>query len=434
MVRILTRQSNGVVEYHIPDRYDERRPGFTFTVTKYDISLEDHHLAGQLPRATAKPSVQGSQEEVMRSLCLHPEHPRTLDDWLYSDRPLLDIHVVAFEDATLVTITFMHLVTGASGMRQILRAWSDVLNGREEEVGALEGIGDDLLTDHIYESEPNEYVHYDKRLTRLKKLVFLIYAFWDWFWFPAAESRLICIPGVYVDRMRDQAIQDLSHGAVPGQESPFISDGDVLLAWATRTVVKALGASPSRPLTVLNVFNSRATLLRKSASDSTAFITNACLMWPTFLSVGDATNLSLGHLAWQFRTSLTQQRTKAQCQAQLAMKRQGLIETGSAPFCVDPTSVLVGCTNWHRARFYDIDFSSAVRCPQSHQTVGSSRIGRPASILVSRDLTGPGIPNLGNVFGKDGDGNWWLTWSLSNQAWPAFQQELETLGTENEGR
>lgn len=423
-----------MVEYHIPDRYDERRPGFTFTVTKYDIPVEDHPLAEEFPKATAQPSLQGGQEEVMRSLCLHPEHPRTLDDWLYSDRPLLDIHVVAFEDATLVTITFMHLVTGASGMRQILRAWSDVLNGREDEVGALQGIGDDLLTDHINESEPSEYVHYDRRLTGFKKLVFAIYSLWDWFWFPAAESRHICIPGVYVDRMRDRAIQDLSQGATPGQESLFISDGDVLLSWATRTVVKALGASPSRPLSVLNVFNSRATLLQKSASDSTAFITNACLMAPTFLSVGDAMNPSLGHLAWQFRTSLTQQRTKAQCQAQLAMQRQGVIETGSAPLCVDPASVIVGYTNWHRARFYDIDFSSAVRCPKGPLAGHSSRIGRPASILVSRDLPGPGIPNLGNVLGKDGDGNWWLTWSLSNQAWPAFQQELESLGTRNDGR
>lgn len=417
-----------MAEYHIPAQYDESRPGFTFDVTQYDIALESHHLAGEFPRATAHPSLHGNQEQVMRSLCLHPNHPRTLDDWLYSDRPLLDIHVVAFEDATLVTISFMHLVTGASGMRRILRAWSDVLNGREEEVGALEGIGDDLLTEHSKATEPAEFVHYDRQVRGFNKLVLVMYKLWDRFWYPTAESRLICIPGPCVDRMRNHAIQELSQGREPGQDSPFVSDGDILLSWATRTIVKALGVSPSRPLSVCNIFNSRATLLQKSPSDNTAFITNPCLLAPTFLSAGDALNLSTGHLASQFRTSLIQQRTRPQCEAQLAMRHQSFVETGSFPVCIDPSSVLVCCTNWHQARFYDIDFSSAVRCSKGQ----SNRVGKPASILVSRDLTGRGIPNLGNVFGKDGEGNWWLTWDLPTQAWPAFEQELESLGREKQ--
>lgn len=423
-----------MVEFHIPETYDESRPGFTFNVTKYDIPLEKHYLAAKLPKASAKPSIQGSQEEVMQSLCLHPQHPRTLDEWLYSDRPLLDIHVVAFEDATLVTVTFMHLVTGASGMRTILRAWSNVLNGREDEVGALKGIGEDLLTDHSTASEPTEYVNYDRRIAGFKKWVFAIYKLWDRYWYPTVESRLICIPGAYVDRMRNQAIQELSQAAPQGHKPPFISDGDVLLSWGTRAVVKALGVSPSRPLSVINVFNVRPTLLQKSASDTTAFITNACLTSWTFLSVAEALNLPLSQLVSQFRTSLTEQRMKAQIQAQLALKRQSLIATGSPMLCMDPTSVFVGCTNWHQARFYDIDFSSAVRCPTRHSEVQSGRVGRPASILVGRDIAGPGTANMGNIIGKDWDGNWWLAWRLPTHTWPEFQQQLQSLGAGMDGR
>ncbi|OJI95806.1 hypothetical protein ASPVEDRAFT_77587 [Aspergillus versicolor CBS 583.65] len=422
--------SNGGLEYHIPERYDESRPGFEFNVTNYDIPLESHYLAEKLPRATAQPSVQGCQEEAVRSLFLHPQHPRTLDDWLFSDRPLLDIHVVAFEDATLVSVTFMHILTGASGMRLILRAWSNVLNGREDEVGQLKGIGEDLLTDQSNGSEPTEYAHYDNRVTGIKKWVFAICALWDKFWYPSVESRVICIPGPYVDKLRNEGIEELSHAAAPGQPSPFISHGDVLLSWGARTIVKARGAFPSRPLAVFNTFNVRPTLLQKSASDNTAFIANACLMSPTFLSVGDALNLSLGQVASQFRASLVEERTKAQSQAQLAMKREALVANGSTAFGMDPRSVVIGCTNFHQARFFDIDFSSAVRCPKRHSGGPSERIGRPVCMLVGRDVAGPDLWTMGNVLGKDGDGNWWLTWKLPTQTWPAFQRELESLRAE----
>ncbi|KKA21157.1 LysR family regulatory protein [Rasamsonia emersonii CBS 393.64] len=104
----------GKLEYHVPEKYDEKRPGFTFTIAKYDMSIKDHPLASRLPKMTDRPSLVGSTTEFS-PLVRSADAPKKLEDWLYSDFPQLPIHVVSFNDATLLTVTFMHTLTDAMG-------------------------------------------------------------------------------------------------------------------------------------------------------------------------------------------------------------------------------------------------------------------------------------------------------------------------------
>jgi hypothetical protein len=40
--------------------------------------------------------------------------PETLEDYLYADRPMLGLRVISFVDATLVTISWSHILLDGS--------------------------------------------------------------------------------------------------------------------------------------------------------------------------------------------------------------------------------------------------------------------------------------------------------------------------------
>lgn len=55
----------------------------------------------------------GSPDDSV-SLMRQDGDPTSIDDWLYSDRPLLGLRIVSFDDATLVTLSWSHVVLDGS--------------------------------------------------------------------------------------------------------------------------------------------------------------------------------------------------------------------------------------------------------------------------------------------------------------------------------
>jgi hypothetical protein len=80
-----------------------------------------------------------------RPLTRSPYTPTTIDDFLYSDRPLLSLRIVSFEDATLVLLSWPHVFVDALGITALFKNWIAVLEGREEDVQPLQGYDTDPL-------------------------------------------------------------------------------------------------------------------------------------------------------------------------------------------------------------------------------------------------------------------------------------------------
>lgn len=77
------------------------------------------------------------------SLLYKPDSPRKFEDWIYTDRPQLDLHVLTFRDATLVKLVWLHTLMDALARASLLKAWTAVLRGREDEVPPFHEILED---------------------------------------------------------------------------------------------------------------------------------------------------------------------------------------------------------------------------------------------------------------------------------------------------
>lgn len=74
-------------------------------------------------------------------------------------------------------------------------------------------------------------------------MVFILRALIARLWMPTSDVRIVCVPGWFVSQLREKAMNEL---AVSGSgfasrdgkgEKPFISEGDILLAWKARTSI-----------------------------------------------------------------------------------------------------------------------------------------------------------------------------------------------------
>jgi hypothetical protein len=126
-------QNLGKLEYHVLAAFDAKRPGFAYTHVKHNMSTEKHLLASRIPRPTNQPSVY-TDLNTLADLAHRSDAPEKLDDFLCSDEPQLSLHIVSFEDATIVSISWLHTFLDATAMVAVLNAWVLVLNGCEAEV------------------------------------------------------------------------------------------------------------------------------------------------------------------------------------------------------------------------------------------------------------------------------------------------------------
>lgn len=98
------QQKDGL-EYHVPTKFDADRPGFGCSHEVIDSSIHVHPLASRLPRSTDEISIY-SDLDGLSDLARRHDGPKKLADFLDSDEPQLSLHIVTFQDATLVSISW----------------------------------------------------------------------------------------------------------------------------------------------------------------------------------------------------------------------------------------------------------------------------------------------------------------------------------------
>ncbi|KAJ5143476.1 uncharacterized protein N7515_002263 [Penicillium bovifimosum] len=422
----LRLNEHGKLEYHIPARYDEKRPVFIFTTTRFGMNIDDHPLGSQLPKAGQDQSFLSPSSDYFAPIVRHPDSPRELADWIYTDRPQLHIHVTLFQDATLLTISYIHTFADAISRTNFFKAWIAVLRGHEEEVPAFVPYDHDPLCMLGTSAPAQSYTNIRQLLGGLSLALFGLRYLFELLWFRKLEEHPIRLPGRCVDRMRETVLQELATRAPQGTPKPFVSEGDVVVAWWVRTMIKALKPAPDRTIMVMNVFNVWNLFPEWFPNGTTGVIGNSFFYSYTLLIASKILqDSSLQYVASTNRRALVEHRTKRQVQAMTAIQRTNFMR--AAPVVGDPGLLFLAATNQHKARYFETDWSAAVvraGVPVSQRPHG---LGRPSYVNDIEYCRGYPTRNIVRIIGKDAAGDWHLLFKTRAGAWRVIHRELMEL-------
>ncbi|GKZ84690.1 hypothetical protein AnigIFM56816_010245 [Aspergillus niger] len=353
-----------------------------------------------------------------------------MDDWICTDRPQLQIHVSLFQDATLITLPYLHTLSDAISRGTFFEAWTAVLRGREDEVPPFVPFEHDPLGTLGTGVPVQSYKNFGRVLRGLSFVVFGLRCLWEMVWFKQ-EEHSIHLPGRCVDRLKETARQELEAMASGDEPKvPFVSESDVVMAWWVRTVVTALNPSADRTVVVMNVFNVYALFEKSFPAGGAGFIGNAFFYACTLLVAGQVIrDVTLGYVAPKIRHALMEHRTREQVQAMAAMQRASFTKT--PPVVGKVNSLFLACTNQHKARYFDLDFSPAVVSPGVPLSERTNALGRPSYINDIEHSQGYPSHNVVRILGKDTAGDYWLLFKTRQGAWPAIHRQLMALINES---
>jgi hypothetical protein len=210
-------------------------------------AVEDHPTASHIPRPPrdGQPAIVGDPDDLSE-LVHGPEVPKRLDDYIYTDRPQLGLHVVSFKNATVVVLHWIHLACDATAKRSVLDAWTLMLQGREDEIPEPLA-ADNYILENVGKNPAKPHVLADRRVTTPGLVSWAFQNAYGLVIRPK-EHRMVCVPAAYLAKLREKALAELaSQAANAGQEAgPFLSEGDVLVAWTTRLAMANLPKDSDR--------------------------------------------------------------------------------------------------------------------------------------------------------------------------------------------
>lgn len=411
----------------MPKKYSAARPPIRYSHAAFDIKIEDHPLASQLPKATGTPSLHPGPE-IFTTLAQGPGSPVSIHDYIKGDEPQIALHVVSFEDATLVSMSWPHTLTDAMGRYALIEAWCHVLAGRTSQVAPLLGAREDLVRPVVKDPEPGEveepYALEKYLLTSWQMLLFVLYFFIDVFCTTRVLRTISLTPKAVATLVREgrQDVADVKVGDKPA----FVSEGDVLTAWATRLAASELPANSNRTVMLSTVFELRSRL-KDVFQQGGAYVQNLVLSATAVVPAQHVLKRPVGSLALHIRQTIAEQTRLPQIQAQARLYRRMYLKKGHGPGFGKPSNFIVVFSNWLKGNFFNVvDFSPAV-LPSKTARQSPGAKGKPVYFHCQTLQKAPTSSNIFNILGKDGEGNVWITGYLPLKTWKTVQAELDRL-------
>ena len=269
--RIRLNNKTGRLENHIPAQYTKDRPPIDYTQKTYDMKLQEHAVWSRFPSVEDNDRIQSFETlPVTTELTPSESGPKVLEYWTHSDKAQLGLDIANFQNATLVTVTWLHTLMDALGLHTLLQAWIAVLEGRDEDVPELWDYDIDYLEElgTLSNEEDEKKQHsvwtaalslkdWISRLPRLPSFkLILAVLHWRIFQTPKPQcDRKIYIPASSMARLRNEAMSDLAsldplqityNTSAPSNTTPFLSDGDIITAWLIRHLVTSDLELPKR--------------------------------------------------------------------------------------------------------------------------------------------------------------------------------------------
>ncbi|KFY92629.1 hypothetical protein V500_04114, partial [Pseudogymnoascus sp. VKM F-4518 (FW-2643)] len=238
----------GRLECHIPAEFTPDRPAIRYSLVVHLVRKASHSIASRLPERSEKSAVMIDSTELP-SLMHPPDSPTKLDHFLDTNEPLLGLHIVKFTDATMITISWPHILFDIMGLADLLNAWTLMLQGR----------GGDIRTPHGVDNDPLAKLGlcsgelYNLRDRRMSWPSVIAYGLRTWLRFRLSKKqhRMVHVPAWYLKLLRETALQELSADG-QNQDTTFLSEGDILCAWWARLSVSHLEMDSERPVALEN--------------------------------------------------------------------------------------------------------------------------------------------------------------------------------------
>jgi hypothetical protein len=175
--------------------------------------------------------------------------------------------------------------------------------------------------------------------------------------YPKASSHTICLPASALAAMKTRALSEIR----AKDSDAFLTDGDIICAWWARLAVLNLKSKRDRTVSLMNAFGLRSISTSTGPNKPEPLLPNDkpyienCVqgVW-TLLPLTEVLNKPLSYTALAVRRSILEQGTYAQQEALSALRiKQQPVYGGS-------DCLMITISNWSKAKFYDVDFSSAV--------------------------------------------------------------------------
>ncbi|CAG9978478.1 unnamed protein product [Clonostachys byssicola] len=420
----LRKAPNGKTEVHIPTPFTEARPSILFSKESHQMRMCDHPEASKLPEASNEPKTFPSPRNYI-SLALGPDAPRTFEDFIHSDHPQFSLHVVTFEDGTLVSVNFNHMTTDLGGFAAVIDAWKLVLAGRPEAVPKFEGFRDDPMAP-LYTGEPTEKIRHG--LPHLNGFGLISWAMRQMleFRFYPAESRTLCIPAKIADALLKEAKDQAASEGTDSQGKPmFASEHDVIIALINRFIAEGFPSGSQRNIVTLMAVDPRPRA-KSVFRDDAAYVQNAALGAFVQCSAPEALTLPTGKLALRSREALSTQSSEGQFNALLWMAHDHIKKTGNTPLFGDSSMAFVVVSNWSKAALMDrMDFSPAV-VKQAKNERSARKPGHPVYFQSQSIDEGSFSTSIVVIMGRDRDRNLWLFGDFQSHVWSKFTDYLRT--------
>ncbi|RGP65178.1 lysr family regulatory [Fusarium longipes] len=428
----------GKLEIHSPRDYSRDRPAFQYSEKTFSVKTTEHPVARDLPRAKGKAEIFPGITSQFNLLTLSPEWALDFDEHVGRQEPAIGVHIALFDDATLISIRWAHVVCDFMGIKGLLLAWSMDLDGRYDDIPPFMGAYDDPLKNIGSEppKEPYALAHlklspeafkktYDKYLEHVEA-------------YPITVRRMLVLPDSIVQKIKmdfigsgsSDTLQVIPKGALFNGQ--FVSDADILAAWAARLCCGILPAA-DRPVHLMGMYEARHCLpetfpQRKDKPESSpVFIANATFSTSTNTTLQALRQQPLARTALLVRESVATLTKAPQVHAQLHLLRESYAKDSENPavFAVEDAFILV-VSNFSKMNFFDsIDFSPAVITP------AEGGHGKSPGKIAWHQWTSlehnTHARNMFQVGGKDGQGNTWMMAILPPATWAVVEDHLAGL-------
>ncbi|KAI6086110.1 hypothetical protein F4821DRAFT_278694 [Hypoxylon rubiginosum] len=409
----LRKNEKGELEHHIPASFSLHRPPIAFDhVDLSDTAFQDHPSASHIPRppADGRPAIVGDPDDLS-DLIYAPEVPKKLDDYILTDRPELGLRIVSFSNSTIVVLHWMHLSFDAMAKKSLLEAWVLMLQGRENEIPTPLA-ADEYVLEHCGKNSTERHVLADRHISKPGVLWWVLQNGYN-LMFRKKEHRMVCVPAAYLTMLRAKALAELdSQQTFPGQEkAPFVSEGDVLVAWLSRLAVA--NAADNSIIAVQQAYGWRP-VLKDLIPSNRPFLSNCVGFLVTLMPAKDLLQRPLSHLASHIRRSIKEQGSREQVEAYMALVRKDP-SNKAPPFFGTSSMQLLMFSNWQKANLYGIDLSAAAVTPRS----------TPLTASYIQSVQGPYNFTDGLIIvGKDAKGNYWISGYRCAGLWGMMEKQM----------
>lgn len=250
VARPIDKKTGSAWEYHVPETFDQddsKYKLFEWSSTEFEHVIDKSaplRFFHDAPDANKGVTILNSIQEVDELVRPATWPLGRVDEPAAAapggGAPLLYVHLSLFTDATVVALSWPHVLADQMGIANIMRAWFD-LAYKNEQPPKMIGYNEDILSSSTTKREYADYpAHeiYRKGCSRVRNK-------WEYFFVVLGfipelalnrteQSRIVFFPRPMLDALKERYRKELTEES---GVDPEISNGDIINAILTKVIL-----------------------------------------------------------------------------------------------------------------------------------------------------------------------------------------------------